>query len=233
MVSPAEGWLLHMKYIRVRYSVEGLVRFISHLDLMRVFFRACLKGGVPVAVSQGFSPHLKLSFGPPRGVGVASSEEYVDINLTEEVDSAGLVTSLGQGLPRGITIHDAFPVRSAAASLAALVKNIVYSVIVPPERQGELEEKIRDFSAKESIIIERQRPKGKKTIDLRPLVQELKKSGGNLEMRLALTERGSARPLEILACLWPELGVDELRLWLIRREKVFFATDFTDQLRSH
>ncbi len=209
--------------MRVRYSISGPIRFISHLDLMRAFFHACVRGRVPVALSQGFSPHLKISFGPPRGLGISSNEEYLDIYLQTAQKPAGLSACLQQGLPLGVRIEEAFLVPLTQDSLVSLIKAAVYSVSVPKEFQQDLTKRVKDFLNQESIIIERQRPKGKKTVDIRQLVGQLSGDKENLEMQLALTEKGSARPLEVLSCLWPELSREQLRLWSMLRKSLIGA----------
>ena len=90
--------------IRVKYSIGGKLKFISHLDLMRLFFRACIRTNIPVAVSQGFSPHLKISFGPPLNLGVTRSGEYLDINTTQDMRLQDVEAKLQQTMPEGIDI---------------------------------------------------------------------------------------------------------------------------------
>lgn len=110
--------------IRIRYSVNGKIRFISHLDLMRAFFRACIRKDIPVEVTQGFSPHLKISFGPPLNLGMTSSDEYLDMYTTGPVDKI----KLQEGLPEGIIIEDIYEVPKAPPSLCANLNRAVYSV---------------------------------------------------------------------------------------------------------
>lgn len=119
--------------VRVKYSVSGKIRFISHLDLMRAFFRACIKKDIPVAVSQGFSPHLKISFGPPLSVGMTSSEEYLDMYVNGPVDK----DSLQEGLPEGIKILDVYEVPEGEPSLCVSLNRAVY-IIKAPSGQDEM-----------------------------------------------------------------------------------------------
>lgn len=113
--------------IRVRYSVSGKIRFISHLDLMRAFFRACIKKDLPVRITCGFSPHLKISFGPPRSVGMTSSEEYLDMYTDGPIDK----DTLQGGLPEGISVLDVYEVPEDEPSLCETLNRAVYLVKNP------------------------------------------------------------------------------------------------------
>ena len=69
--------------IRFVYQVDGVLKFLSHLDLLKLFNRALLRASLPVAYSEGFNPHPKISFGPPRGVGQEGRRELGDLQLKE------------------------------------------------------------------------------------------------------------------------------------------------------
>ena len=64
--------------VRFVYQVTGVLKFLSHLDLLKLFNRALLRANLPVAYSEGFNPHPKISFGPPRGVGQEGLQEMGD-----------------------------------------------------------------------------------------------------------------------------------------------------------
>jgi len=203
--------------VRVEYRVSGLVRFISHLDLMRAFFRACLRAKLPVAVSQGYSPHLRLSFGPPLSVGMTSSREFVDIRLQKPVASDILRNKLQKGLPHGIQIAGVEIVPDDVASLTKTISYAVYLISVPLAVEHNMSEKIEGFLNKESIVIKRKGPKKEKLLDVRPLVKNIFFKNNYLEMHVIFGERGSVRPIEVLACLFSELEIEQLKLWPIHR----------------
>ena len=60
------------------------MKFIGHLDIMRYFQKAIRRANIPIAFSGGFSPHMIMSFAAPLGVGVTSSGEYFDMELTDD-----------------------------------------------------------------------------------------------------------------------------------------------------
>ena len=67
--------------LRIRYAKRGRLRFTSHRDFARAFERALRRAGVPIAYSQGFTPHPKISYASAAPTGVASEAEYLEIGL--------------------------------------------------------------------------------------------------------------------------------------------------------
>ena len=65
--------------IRSRFKKYGLARYVSHIDMIRVFERAMRRADIPLAYSQGYHPHPMLSFSPALAVGVTSDAEYMDV----------------------------------------------------------------------------------------------------------------------------------------------------------
>lgn len=206
--------------VRVEYSVSGLVRFISHLDLMRAFFRACLRAKLPVAVSQGYSPHLRLSFGPPLSVGMTSSREFVDIRLQKTVANDILKVKLQEGLPQGIQIEGVDVVADDIVSLTKTISCAVYLISIPQALEYNISEKVEGFLKKESIVIKRKAPKKEKLLDVRLLVKNVFFRNKYLEIHVVFSERGSVRPIEVLTCLFPEIEVEELKLWRVHRQSL-------------
>ena len=60
--------------VRIKFSKEGPVKFVGHLDTMRYFQKAIRRANLPVAFSGGYSPHMIMSFAAPLGV---SEEAYI------------------------------------------------------------------------------------------------------------------------------------------------------------
>ena len=80
--------------IRIKFAKEGAMKFIGHLDIMRYFQRAIRRAGIDVAYSEGFSPHMIMSFANPLGVGLTSEAEYFDLVIRSEYSSQELISRL-------------------------------------------------------------------------------------------------------------------------------------------
>jgi radical SAM-linked protein len=89
----------------VTFSKKGLMRFISHLDLMRLFQRALRRADLPIAFTCGFSPHPKMSFKKALKLGVESETEEASFYLEGWMNTEEFKMRLQGQLPDGITIN--------------------------------------------------------------------------------------------------------------------------------
>ena len=96
-----------MPRIKIRYTKGEEIKFISHRDLMRAFQRAVRRAEIPIAYSQGFNPHMKISWGQALKVGKASESESAELQLEEWIKPEELRQRLNQKLPKGIEILQA------------------------------------------------------------------------------------------------------------------------------
>ena len=82
------------------------MRYISHLDLMRLFTRAMRRAELPLKMSEGFSPHPKLSLKRALKLGVESEQEEAAIVLKYPVELEDFKNRLQKKLPEGISLKD-------------------------------------------------------------------------------------------------------------------------------
>ncbi len=80
------------------------MRYISHLDLLRLFFRACRRAKIPLRLSQGFSPHPKISIKQALPLGVAGLNEEATFKLQKNFSVKEFKRRLQKQFPRGIKI---------------------------------------------------------------------------------------------------------------------------------
>ena len=95
-----------MYKVSFNFSKKGLMRYISHLDLMRLFMRAMRRAEFPLKMSEGFSPHPKLSLKRALKLGVESEDEEASIVLRYPVDLLDFKNRLQKKLPEGISLKD-------------------------------------------------------------------------------------------------------------------------------
>ncbi|MEE8885637.1 MAG: TIGR03936 family radical SAM-associated protein [Eubacteriales bacterium] len=100
--------------IRVKFTKAGPLKFIGHLDVMRYFQKALRRAEIPVALSEGFSPHMIMSFAQPLGVGKTSSGEYFDLDLAEGTDFSrdSFLEKLNDEMVPGISVVNAVEIPS-------------------------------------------------------------------------------------------------------------------------
>jgi len=92
--------------IKVIFAKTGLLRFISHLDLMRLFQRALRRAGVPVFITKGFNPHPKISVMPALKLGHESDNLEVVFKLDSLMRPEEIKIRLQDKLPEEIKISE-------------------------------------------------------------------------------------------------------------------------------
>ncbi|HEY9765829.1 MAG TPA: TIGR03936 family radical SAM-associated protein, partial [Chroococcales cyanobacterium] len=120
---------LTVRKVRARFRKEGDLRFISHLDLMRVFERATKRAGLALAFSQGFNPRPGIAFASALALGTTSESEWVDLSLAEPLEPNEVKRRLNEQLPVGIELLEAIEVPLNAPSLMSTIDSAVYLVM--------------------------------------------------------------------------------------------------------
>jgi len=100
-----------MYKVRLSFFKKDYAKFVSHLDLMKMFQRVFRIAGVDVTFSQGFNPHPKMSIAYPLPVGVTSGEEYLDLQVDSAPDYVDLVNKINSAMPKDIKITKAWEPR--------------------------------------------------------------------------------------------------------------------------
>ena len=90
--------------VRIKFTKTGNMKYIGHLDVMRFFQKVLRRAGLDVAYSEGFSPHMLMSFAQPLGVGVTSEGEYFDLDLKSAVSSEEMVRRINAQMPADFSV---------------------------------------------------------------------------------------------------------------------------------
>ena len=99
---------------------KGAMKFIGHLDMMRYFQKAIRRAGIDVAYSEGFSPHMIMSFAAPLGVGVTSSGEYFDMEVQTPLSTADFGRRFNAVMAEGIRVMSVREIPDQKASKAII-----------------------------------------------------------------------------------------------------------------
>jgi len=206
--------------IRMKFTKNGRLRFLSHLDLMTLFQRAAARAEIPLAFSQGFNPHPKISFGPAISVGIESDAEYLDLETAPFADLLAATKALNSTLPEGIRILGARVVPPKAPSLSGSIGRYCYDVVVPGILAVGLEERVASFLARTAVII----VKDGKQRDIRPCIESITAStkDDSALFSITLIDLDQVRPR--VQDVVHQLFVDrsqEMHLFRIRRTAMY------------
>jgi radical SAM-linked protein len=159
---PVGGQAPVVQRIRIRYAKRGPLRFTSHRDFARAFERALRRAAVPIAFSQGFTPHPKISYASAAPTGVGSEAEYLEIGLQAPVDPAA-------PLSPGLDVLDAV-VATEGTSLADRIDASVWRLELPGIDMQVAADAVASFLAAGEVLVERMTKQGRRSFDARAAV---------------------------------------------------------------
>ena len=183
--------------IRIKFRKHGIMKFIGHLDIMRYFQKAMRRAEIDICYSEGFSPHMIMSFAAPLGVGLTSDGEYLDIEVGQEVSSKSAVKRLNAVMTEGIEVVSFRKIPDGKASNAmSLVAAADYEVRF---RQGcapadGWQEYFDAFCRRDSILITKKTKKSEQEIDIRPLIYQIERRKDCIFMQVATGSSANLKP---------------------------------------
>ncbi len=196
---------------RIRYFRGADVRYVSHLDILKLFDRACRRAELPVAYSSGFNPHPEFVFGMPLPVGVTSEAEYVDIKLYEKISNTELVNRLNNALPPAVRIMKSEHLPEKASNIMKSVTASKYRVIADfagnDDSISEIYSKIAcELSANRDLVVMKRTKSGTRETDIRPMIHsfECSEVADGVADIIIVTAAGNITNLR------PELAINSL-----------------------
>lgn len=207
-----------MKLIRVFFRKTDRAKYISHLDLTRCMTRAFARTGIPIWFTEGFNPHVYMTFALPIPLGVEGLRESFDFKLLEDDFPLGEVRDqLNAALPPDIRALEA---AEAVAKPEAIVWGDYRAEIHDPAGPAALAEAWDRFLAQPEIPVEKKTKKKLQQIDLLPHITELsRREEGDcltLDLRLPAGPSLNLNPNLVLGAFWQHLGREPEYLRLSR-----------------
>ncbi len=154
--------------VRAFYHKFGRAKYISHLDLYRTIQRAFQRAKLPIWYTQGFNPHIYLTFALPIALGYEGVNESFDFRLTTDIPLEEATKRLNDAMPEGIVIRAIQPPVRKANDIERADYELTMSCKALPTEQ--LSEKLTEFLAQDAIETEKRTKKGMKMIDLKPMI---------------------------------------------------------------
>ena len=186
------------KYIVGFYKSEK-VKYVSHLDIIRMIGRAMRRAGLKIKHSQGFNPHPLLSFAHPLGGGISSVAELIEIELEEDISPKELSEKMDSAMPGGFGVSGVKKCTEKSPFSALAVAG--YEIVL----KGSFDENILDFLKNDKIVMPKRTKSGVKDTDIKPLIK-----GAKLVQR----GEGGVKLAVMLSCgnenLKPELFIEAL-----------------------
>ena len=214
-----------METIRVWFTKVSRVKYISHLDLVRCMDRALRRSKLPVWYTEGFNPHIYITFANPLSLGHESICEIMEFRLLEHMDCNEVCKKLNAVLPDGLKALKAqYPTRPLT-DIGGAVYDISLNI------SNNTAEQLKAFLNSEQILTAKKSKKGVKTVDIRPMIFDFSLNHGedcwHLHLKLAAGQTSNLNPSLIIAA-FEDHGGDKIevlryfRTGLLDKEKNIF-----------
>lgn len=195
---------------RIKWTKNGVLRFIGHLDVQRYFHKAILRAELPVSFTKGMSPHQMMSFAAPLGLGMTSEGEYVDINFDWSYPGEEMLARLNEVMNEGISvtefkqIHDkeknCMAVTAAADYYVSFGKGYYFTEAFTKRTQA--------FYFQERIPILKKTKRSEKEVDIAPMILSIDEMGDGIFMKLVTGSAENLKPQLVMEAFCNYLGYD-------------------------
>ncbi len=182
----------NFKY-RLRFEKKDKMKFVGHLDLLKLFQRAVRRAKLPVHYSNGFNPHQETIFAMPLTLGMDTVYDIVDIRLTETYDMEVMKEKLNLELPKGFKITEVRPLPNNKSNCA---KDLVVAdyVLISKIDILNLARVIEQINNSKECLIEKQSKKTSKVVDIKPDIFELSLHEKGLFARISTGSKQHLKP---------------------------------------
>ena len=199
------------KKFRLRFTKKGEVRFISHLELAHLFYRATKRADLSPCHTEGFHPMPKIIFEKALPVGVESRAEIVDMELEGRIIPGEVMERLNRTLPQGIEIIEAKEVPLSSSSSSLLNRSVYWILLDHLLSKEETTLRLKKALEKKEFLILQERKGKKRSVDILPLIERMNIKEGEhergrdavlgVELILRRVEGRTAKPLEIVGAI--------------------------------
>lgn len=194
--------------IRIKFAKQGHMKYIGHLDIMRYFQKAIRRANIDISYSEGFSPHQKMSFASPLGVGLLSKGEYFDIEVISTTSTKDAITALNAVMVEGMEVKSYRALDDKATNCMAAIAAADYLVHFKTSFDSITDDVISGFMSLENINILKKTKKSEREVDIKPLIYSLAIKDEGLFMQVASGSVNNLKPELVLSALCEYMNVE-------------------------
>lgn len=194
------------------FQKTGLMIYISHLDLQRLFRRTIKSCGYKIIYSQGFNPHPKMSIAQPLSLGYIGLQEYMEIELDSDIDPDLIKDNINDQLPDGVKITRVKKQSDDIKSISALTVSAEYSIDFSETDILLSDNMINQFLSQEEIYGKRRQKKTKKIIEvpIKDKIRSMAVEDGLLKFVVNCSSNSNLNPEILLKSFLIYFGYDNL-----------------------
>lgn len=194
------------------------IRHIGHLDIQRCVQRGLRRSGLPVAYSNGYNPHILVTFASALSTGACGKREIMDVTMAEDVSEQVFLERMNKAMPPEMQLSEARAVDQKHPALMACLRAAGYELLIRDSEQARrLISAIPSMMARESVIAMRKTKTAVRECDIKPLIFELTGDGKVIYATLTLNEQEACKPVMLIEALSREAGLEgEVRTLITR-----------------
>lgn len=175
------------------------LRYIGHLDLMRTVQRALRRSGLPIKYSNGFNPHIRLSFAAPLSVGVVGKRELMEVPVEDGLTPEQFQAAFNAVSPACLQVVYARCISDEFPTLMSLVAGSRYSIrMFACDSADQAAQAFDAFMALDTYTAIRRTKSGENPCDIRPFVKEgsitKTEEGYQIDLVTVTCDNGSLKP---------------------------------------
>lgn len=216
--------------VRIKFSKHSPMQYIGHLDTMRFFQKVIRRAGIPASFSEGFSPHILMSFASPLGVGKTSDGEYFDLDMAVRMSCREIACRLQEQMTPGFRIRAVSEIeekkKNNGMRMIAAASYLVYAKEPVPVS----EERVRVFLNRDTLPVLRKTKTREEITDIRPWIFSLAPENEGLFMLLSAGSVHNLKPELVFSAYASEQETDpgDLHLYVHRTELYAAPEDGTE-----
>lgn len=204
-----------MKRLFLAITKGEEIRFLGHLDYLRTMERVVVRSGIPIAFSEGFNPHMKISLDSALAVGVTADPLYMEIKLEKDMPIKEVKECMQREMPKGMTIYHIEEAAPEWPKFVAFFNEDAYEMEGPVTEGADVEaakEAIDRFNALPSFIYQRVTPKKIREMDVKPMIMEpmkvrIERERAYLTFSLIRSNTGTVQPKDVWKMLAESFGL--------------------------
>ena len=192
-----------MKKLRLALHKGEELRFLSHLDFAQAVERMIRRAEIKMAYSEGFNPHMKISFSSALALGVTAEAEYIDMDILEEDTLESIMERLNRVAPHGLEVLGGKVMPEKVKKMMAICNYAIYEVTGPvTDVDVDWDVLLKSFNDATEIFYEKVTPKKTRIIDVKefvkePIVATVKDGMVTLTMGIGIYPQGTIKPSEV------------------------------------
>ncbi len=198
-----------MHKLRLKFSKNGPIKFIGHLDLMRYFQKAIRRAEIDVKYSEGFSPHQVISFAQPLSVGATSDGEYMDMTVNSMVSTADIMSRLNNVMNEGIEILAIEELTDSSEKAMTAAYAAKYSIKFRKTSKPDFDwlMEFKKYLELDKLPAMKKTKSGEKEIDMKPLIFDYSfdEENQSVTLLLSMSSLATLKPMLLFEGLYKHL----------------------------